>query len=167
MGTPITRRRFVKASAAAAATTAFEQGAFAQRAHGPNILLVVIDSLRADAVYDDWVRTPTIEALARRGLRFTEVFPEAMPTVPARNSILSGRRHFPFRGWYDRPGLIQAPGWQPFDHPELSFLAMLRRGGYRTSYVSDNPFLCYSPGYTRFRHSLNRYVRTGGQIGGN
>ena len=167
MGTPLTRRRLIQASAAAAVTTAFEPGAFAQRPDGPNILLVIIDSLRADAVYDDWARTPNIAALARRGLRFTQVFPEAMPTVPARNSILSGRRQFPFRGWYDRPGLIQAPGWEPLERPDLSFLAMLRRAGYRTSYVSDNPFLCYAAGYTRFRHSVNSFVRTGGQIGGN
>ncbi|MDX6646586.1 MAG: hypothetical protein QOK40_2313 [Miltoncostaeaceae bacterium] len=172
MSGPVTRRRFVRTSAAAAAAAtldvaALEQGAFAQRPDGPNILLLVIDSLRADAVYDDWVRTPNMDALARRGLRFTEAFPEAMPTVPARNSILGGRRVFPFRGWYDRPGLIQAPGWEPLKRPDVSFLAALRGAGYRTSYVSDNPFLCYSPGYTRFRHSLNRFVRTGGQIGGN
>ena len=42
----------------------------------------------------------------RQGLRFTSAFPEAMPTVPARNSILSGRRTFPFRGWHDYPGLL-------------------------------------------------------------
>jgi arylsulfatase A-like enzyme len=167
MGRPLTRRRLIQASAAAAVTTAFEPGAFAQRPNGPNILLVIMDSLRADAVYEDWVRTPNIAALARRGLRFTQIFPEAMPTVPARNSILSGRREFPFRGWYDRPGLIQAPGWEPLERPDLSFLAVLRRAGYWTSYVSDNPFLCYAAGYTRFRHSINRFVRTGGQIGGN
>jgi arylsulfatase A-like enzyme len=173
MSRPVTRRRFVQASAAAAASAALEPaalaaepGLFAQRPDGPNVLLVIVDSLRADAVYEDWARTPTMSALARRGLRFTDVFPEGMPTVPARNAILTGRRQFPFRGWYDRPGLISAPGWEPIDRPDLSFLAMLRRAGWWTSYVSDNPFLSYAPGYTRFRHSVNRFVRTGGQIGG-
>jgi arylsulfatase A-like enzyme len=169
MATPVTRRRLIQTSAAAAVTTALDPaaGAFAKRPDGPNILLVIVDSLRADAVYDDWVRTPNIDALARRGLRFTEVFPEAMPTVPARNSIISGRRQFPFRGWYDRPGLLQAPGWEPVERPDLTFLATLRRAGYWTSYVTDNPFLAYAPGYGRFRNSVNRFVRTGGQIGGN
>jgi arylsulfatase A-like enzyme len=161
----------VQASAAAAATAALEPsaltpGAFARRPDGPNVLLVIMDSLRADAVYDNWVRTPTMDALARRGMRFTEVFPEGMPTVPARNAILSGRRQFPFRGWYDRPGLIEAPGWEPLDHPEASFLSVLRRAGWWTAYVTDNPFLGYAPPYGRFRHSVNRFVRTGGQIGG-
>jgi hypothetical protein len=116
MAGPVTRRRFVQASAAAAATAALGPSAFAQRPDGPNVLVVIIDSLRADAVYESWARTPTMDALARRGMRFTNVFPEAMPTIPARNSILSGRRQFPFRGWYDRPGLIKAPGWEPLDN---------------------------------------------------
>ena len=150
MGSPVTRRRFVQASAAAAASVALEggalaPGAFAQRPDGPNVLLVIVDSLRADAVYENWVRTPTMDALARQGMRFTNVFPEGMPTVPARNAILSGRRQFPFRGWYDRPGLIEAPGWEPLDHVDASFLSVLRRAGWWTAYVTDNPFLGYAP----------------------
>jgi arylsulfatase A-like enzyme len=171
MGSPVTRRRFVQASAAAAAGAALEAGAlspgaFAQRPDGPNVLLVIVDSLRADAVYENWVRTPTMDSLIRQGMRFTNVFPEGMPTVPARNAILSGRRQFPFRGWYDRPGLIEAPGWEPLDHVDASLLSVLRRAGWWTAYVTDNPFLGYAPPYARFRGSVNRFVRTGGQIGG-
>jgi len=163
---PVTRRRFIQASAAAAATTALQPGAFAKGHDGPNVLLVIVDSLRADAVYDDWVRTPAMSALARRGLRFTQVFPEAMPTVPARNTLLTGRRQFPFRGWYDRDGLLDAPGWEPFDHVDRSLMARFRRAGYWTAYVTDNPFLGYAPPYGRFRHGVHRFVRTGGEIGG-
>ena len=166
MASPVTRRRFLEGSAGAAVTAAAAPAAFAKRPDGPNIILVIVDSLRADAVYEDWARTPNISALARRGVRFTHVFPEAMPTVPARNSILSGRRQFPFRGWYDRPGLIEAPGWEPLERPDLSFLGRLRRAGYWTSYVTDNPFLGFAPGYGRLRNSVNTFVRTGGQIGG-
>jgi arylsulfatase A-like enzyme len=162
----VTRRRFVQASAGAAVTAAIDPAAFAKTPDGPNILLIVVDSLRADAVYEDWVRTPTMSALTRRGLHFTHVHPEAMPTVPARNSIHTGRRQFPFRGWHDRDGLLDAPGWQPFDHVDRSLLATLRRAGYFTTYVTDNPFLGYAPPYGRFRQSVNRFVRTGGQIGG-
>jgi arylsulfatase A-like enzyme len=167
MASPVTRRRFLEASAGAAVTAAAAPGAFAKTPDGPNIILFVVDSLRADAVYEDWVRTPNISALARRGVRFTHVFPEAMPTVPARNSILTGRRRFPFRGWYDRDGLLAAPGWQAFDHVDRSMLAAFRRAGYWTAYVTDNPFLGYAPPYGRFRHSVHRFVRTGGEIGGN
>ena len=163
---PVTRRRFIQASAAAAATSALGPGAFARTPDGPNVLLVIVDTLRADAVYDNWVRTPTMDALARRGLSFTQVFPEAMPTIPARNSILTGRRRFPYRGWYDRDGLLDAPGWEPFDHVDRSLMADFRQAGYWTTYVTDNPFLGYAPPYGRFRHSMHRFVRTGGEIGG-
>jgi arylsulfatase A-like enzyme len=166
MSSGVTRRRFVQASAGAAVTAALDPAAFAKTPDGPNVLLVIVDSLRADAVYEDWVRTPNMSALAHRGLRFTHVFPEAMPTVPARNSIHTGRRRFPFRGWYDRKGLLDAPGWQPFDHVEGALMAAFRRAGYFTTYVTDNPFLGYAPPYGRFRHSVDRFVRTGGQIGG-
>ena len=47
---PVTRRRFLQASAAAAATTALEPSAFAKTPDGPNVVLFIVDSLRADAV---------------------------------------------------------------------------------------------------------------------
>jgi arylsulfatase A-like enzyme len=49
---------------------------------------------------------------------------------------------------------------------DASFLSVLRRAGWWTAYVTDNPFLGYAPPYGRFRGSVNRFVRTGGQIGG-
>jgi arylsulfatase A-like enzyme len=163
----LSRRRFLQASAAAAAGAALgEPGAFAQRPDLPNVLLVIVDSLRADAVYDDWVRTPNMNALGRQGLRFTNAFPEAMPTVPARNSILSGKRVWPFRGWHDYRGLIQAPGWAPLRDVERALPSVLRRAGYWTAYVTDNPFLGFSRPYRSFRQSVHRLARTGGQIGG-
>ena len=164
---PVTRRRFLQASAAAAATTALDPSAFAKTPDGPNVVLFIVDSLRADAVYDDWAHTPTMDALRRRGISFVNVHPEAMPTVPARNSILGGRRIFPFRGWYDRRGLLAAPGWSPLTHVDASLTSAFRRGGYYTSYVTDNPFLGFSLPYEPVRRSVHRFIRTGGQIGGN
>ena len=79
----------------------------------PNVVLIVVDTLRTDHVYGDRARTPNIDALARRGLSFTRCYPEAMPTVPARRSIMTGRRAFPFTGWRPWRGMIQEPGWEP------------------------------------------------------
>jgi arylsulfatase A-like enzyme len=163
----ISRRRFLEASAGAAVTAAIEPAAFARTPDGPNVVLFIVDSLRADAVYDNWVRTPNMDALRRRGLSFVNVYPEAMPTVPARNSILGGRRAFPFRGWHDYRGLLAFPGWSPLRHVDASLPAAFRRGGYYTSYVTDNPFLGFSLPYAPVRNSVHRFVRTGGQIGGN
>jgi arylsulfatase A-like enzyme len=164
-----TRRRFLQTSAAAAAGAALgDPAALAARADRPNVLLIVIDSLRTDYVgaYGSRVRTPNIDALARDGLRFTRAYPEAMPTVPARNSILSGRRTFPFRGWFDRAGLIGQPGWSPLGDVPVALPALLRRAGFWTAYVTDNPFLGFAASYSPFRGSVHRFVKTGGELGG-
>jgi arylsulfatase A-like enzyme len=163
-----TRRRFLEASSAALAGAALGgPSALARRRDGPNVILVIVDSLRADAVYGDWVRTPNMDALMRQGIHFTEAFPTAMPTVPARNSILSGRRVFPFRRWHDYRGLLQAPGWAPLRDVDQSLTSALRRAGYWTAYVTDNPFVGFSYPYAPLRRSVHRFERTGGQIGGN
>jgi arylsulfatase A-like enzyme len=160
---PTTRRRFLHAGASAAATAAFGVDAVARPGDRPNVLVIVVDTLRADHVYGREARTPNIDALAREGLRFTRCFPEAMPTVPARNSLLAGRRMFPFRGWHDHRGLIESPGWSPPRH--VSFTTLLRRAGYWTGCVTDNPFLGFSYSYRRFRRSFDGFVGKGGQLG--
>ncbi|HLM10486.1 MAG TPA: sulfatase [Thermoleophilaceae bacterium] len=132
----------------------------------PNLLVIVIDTLRADHVYGAGARTPNIDALARDGISFTRTFPEAMPTVPARNSLLSGRRGFPFWGWYDRRGLIQMPGWQPLGDVGRTFTSVLRDAGWWTAYVTDNPFLGFARPYEPFRESFDLFHRRGGQLGG-
>ena len=106
-----TRRRFLQTAGAATAVTVLapstlDSGRASARHDRPNVVVLVVDTLRADHVYGDRAKTPTMDALAREGLSFTRAFPEAMPTVPARKSILTGRRQFPFRHWHDYPGLL-------------------------------------------------------------
>jgi arylsulfatase A-like enzyme len=61
----------------------------------PNVLFIVIDDL------NDWVgylgghpasRTPNLDRLARRGLRFTHAYASAPLCNPSRTAVLSGRR---------------------------------------------------------------------------
>ena len=130
------------------------------------MVLVIVDTLRADHVFGPRAKTPNIDALAREGLRFTRFYPEAMPTVPARRSILSGRRVFPFRGWHRYPGLLPEPGWAPLDDVGAAFTSVLRRAGYWTAYATDNTSLGFAPPYEEFRRSFDRFVKRGGQIGG-
>jgi arylsulfatase A-like enzyme len=89
-----------------------------------------------------------------------------MPTVPARNSILSGRREFPFRGWHDYRGLMNLPGWFPLRDPEHAWTTALKRAGYWTGYVTDNPFVGFSYPYKPLRQSFDLFIRRGGQLGG-
>ena len=66
-----------------------------------NVVVVVMDSLRADHVYGRArAHADDGQGRAARALRFTRAYPEGMPTIPARRSIMSGRRTFPFRGWH-------------------------------------------------------------------
>ena len=69
----LTRRELLEAAGASVVVAALDTGAFAQRPDGPNVLVIVIDTLRADhlGAYGGRARTPTIDALAREGLRFT------------------------------------------------------------------------------------------------
>lgn len=140
--------------------------AIARRADRPNVVVIVVDTLRADHVYGDRARTPNMDALAREGVRFLDTHPEAMPTIPARNSLLQGRRQFPFRGWHDYPGLIDEPGWEPLDRLSTSLTTALRRAGYWTAYATDNPFIGFSSPYERFRGSFDAFARRGGQVRG-
>ena len=163
-----TRREFLAAGAGAAAATTW-LGAIASTgpsADGPNVLVVVVDTLRVDHAYGAAASTPAIDALARAGLSFDRAFPEAMPTVPVRNAILSGRRMFPFRDWEDERGLLARPGWAPLADPSRAFTGALRSAGWWTAYVTDNPFVGFSHPYEPLRRSFDLFVRRGGQLGG-
>jgi len=133
-----------------------------------NVVLIVIDSLRADHVRSfgaPGMRTPNIDELAAGGMRFTRVYPEAMPTMPARRSILSGRRAYPFRGWSPWIGMAGRPGWQPIKPGAETLVSAMRRAGWWTAYVTDNPFLGYSRALEPFRRTPHRFVRVEGQRG--
>ena len=58
-----------------------------------NILLVTIDTLRADALssYGGRARTPNLDALAAAGARFTFAHSHAVVTLPSHTSLLTGR----------------------------------------------------------------------------
>ena len=132
-----------------------------------NIVLIVIDTLRPDHVgaYGGKARTPNLDALAGESLRFTRVYPEAMATVPARRSIMTAKRVYPFDNWQPWYGMAKRPGWQPLPPGTENLSTVMRRRGYWTAYVSDNPFLSHSSPFEPFRQTWDRYVAVLGQRG--
>jgi arylsulfatase A-like enzyme/Tfp pilus assembly protein PilF len=58
----------------------------------PSILLVTLDTTRADAMgYEsDAARTPHLDTLAARGLRFSQAYATAPMTLPSHTSMLTG-----------------------------------------------------------------------------
>lgn len=56
----------------------------------PNVLVLAIDSLRADAIFGDHIPTPNIGALAARGAAFHQCVSTCTSTTPSFSSILTG-----------------------------------------------------------------------------
>jgi arylsulfatase A-like enzyme len=169
----VTRRHFIGAAGASAAGLAMlgssscstESKGSSERL---NVLLVIVDSVRSDfvAAYGAArVETPSIDAVAAQGVRFTRFFPEAMPTVPARRTLMTGRRIFPFRGWERAPDLGRGPGAAPIEDVSQVFTSRLRKAGYWTASASDNPFLGFTKSFRPFRLSFDRYVSVEGHSG--
>jgi arylsulfatase A-like enzyme len=114
-----------------------------------NLILIVLDTLRKDCVSAygptigrEWfgkeVQTPSLAQFAETAVTFSKAFPEALPTLPFRRAIHTGRRVFPFRDY--RPtkwDLVYLPGWQPVDEDVDTLAEALARAGYRTGYITD------------------------------
>ncbi len=175
---PLSRRDLLRAGGAGAAGLAAgaaghalldsetEQEEKAAREEPRNVVVVVIDNLRADhvgAYGSRRVLTPSLDALAKEGLRFTGARPEAFPTVAARRAILTGRRSFPFRDWRANPDLPQGPSWSTIAPNHPTFLELLGEAGYTTGYVTDNPWILSAP-YDRFRGTVDIVETIPGQV---
>lgn len=78
-----------------------------------NVLLVTIDSLRADAPssYGGQATTPALDGLAARGARFTFAHTHAVSTLAAHGSLLTGRLPFE-HGLRDDIGFRLSPDQQ-------------------------------------------------------
>jgi arylsulfatase A-like enzyme len=160
----LNRRRFLQAGAAGAAGAALlpavgcsmDEAGSGDRM---NVLLLIVDSLRPDHVgaYGSPVMTPNIDAIAARGLRFNRAFPEAMVTLPARRSIFTTKRIFPFRNFVPNLELGQSPGWLPIEDVERTFTSELRRHGYWLAQVSDNPHTAFTKAYQPFRKTFDEW----------
>lgn len=96
----------------------------------PNIVLISVDTLRADRLgcygFRD-VETPAIDALASRGLRFERCYSTTPLTLPAHTTMLTGT-HPLFHGVRDNGGFLVPQ--------ELETLAeVLKAEGYETGAV--------------------------------
>ena len=107
-----------------------------------NAVLIILDSLRQDHVGcygNDWIKTPNMDALAKESVRFTNMHPESLPTLPARRSIYTGCRVFPFTNHKPLKGDfgVLSPGWGPIDEDRDTISEILQMYKYRTALFSD------------------------------
>ncbi len=99
----------------------------------PNVLMVVIDSLRADVTYNDAVPTPNFDALAQRGARFTQCVSTATTTTPSFSSLLTGC-------YPPKHGVRGLQGYRL--SPDVTTLAeSFGSAGYRTFAEATGPLL--------------------------
>ncbi len=56
----------------------------------PNVFFLVVDSLRADAVYGNHIPTPNIDSLAQQGAVFLQCVSTTTSTTPSFSSMLTG-----------------------------------------------------------------------------
>jgi arylsulfatase A-like enzyme len=103
----------------------------------PNVLLIVLDTVRADHLSPYGYgrdTTPHLARLAREGIRFEQARAAAPWTLPSHATMFTGRWHHEHR----------ASRFRPMD-PELPTLAeFLRDHGYVTGGFVANTFFCNS-----------------------
>lgn len=165
------RRDFLGALAASTAASALaSQQSSAQdkqpadgKAKKWNILVVVSDTTRTAFLGpygNTWVKTPTLDRLAKESALFERAHPEALPTIPTRRTLHSGRRSFPFRDFKSIPwDNVVIPGWQPMSPDQEVVAEALDRAGYHNGFVADVPHY-FVPGnnFTRGFHQWD-FVR--------
>lgn len=146
----VTRREFLKvagtgvAGASLLGTSALGSGCSTYLPSGGsrmNVILVILDSLRKDhvGVYgNDWIQTPTLDALSKESLRFTRSYPESIPTIPARRALHTGIRTWPFRNWIPQKGETFFPaGWQRIPEDQVTLSETLKPEGFNTALITD------------------------------
>jgi choline-sulfatase len=117
----------------------------------PNILLIMCDQLRGDALgcTGDWVRTPHIDRIAGEGMRFTNCVTNSPVCLPARISLATGRYPHNTGVWDNCP--YELPEGTP------TWMAAIRDSGYRTSVFGKTALHRGGPDLRKFEHKLHSY----------
>lgn len=105
-----------------------------------NVLLITFDTTRFDRISSygyERSRTPTVDALARRGIRYSRCYSVAPITLPSHASIMTGL--YPF---YHR---LRDNGTGPLDDRAVTLAEVLKKEGYQTgaaigAFVLDERF---------------------------
>jgi arylsulfatase len=92
----------------------------------PNVLLIVCDQLRKDALGcygNPVIRTPNIDRIAERGISFQNAYASYPVCAPSRGAMATGR--YPSVNGLHTNGIV-------LPREELTFMEVLRRAGYAT-----------------------------------
>ncbi|HEY3382775.1 MAG TPA: sulfatase-like hydrolase/transferase [Vicinamibacterales bacterium] len=131
-------------------------GAAAQ-APRKNLLLITLDTIRADhlgSYGDARAVTPTLDRLAREGVRFADATTQAPLTGPAHAALLTGI----YPGRY---GVLDN-GTTPLPLEAVTLATVLKRAGYQTggfigAFILDRAF-GFDQGFDEFDSRFDRFV---------
>ncbi len=115
-----------------------------------NVIWIVSDTFRRDhigAYGNNTIRTPSLDWLSTKSVRFDSHYAAGFPTMPARADHATGRWTMSFMGW------------EPLPDGETTLSQILAGKGFHTAAVVDTPFyvrdgMNYDRGFqTFFTHS--------------
>ncbi len=129
-----------------------------KRNTSPNIILVMVDDLGYSdfGVYGSEIETPTIDALAREGVRFRQFYNNAMCAV-TRATLLTGQyQHKAGIGYWVNTnlGLPAYQGW--LNRESLTLGEVLQKGGYKT-YLSGKWHVGQHPEHWPLQRGFDRF----------
>ena len=139
-----------------------------------NAILIVLDTLRQDHVGcygNNWIKTPHLDSFALESVKFTRMYPDSLPTLPARKAMYTGMRVFPFKddkigetksGRGDFIGdALGAPGWGSISDSQDTLAELFRRKKYISALFSD-VYHQFKPGYN-FQRGFTQWEWIRGQ----
>ena len=113
-------------------------------AAGPNVIVVFLDTVRYDAVFDADgrvpARLPSLARLRSESTSFTRAYSSTSWTLPAHLSAVTGLPAHQLGISFDS---------QIYARPEETLAERFRRRGYRTAAVISNSFLNAGSGFAR------------------
>jgi arylsulfatase A-like enzyme len=127
----------------------------AAQAPRPNVVLILADDLGygdLGSYGNTAIATPSLDRLAREGVRFTQFYAAANTCSPSRAALLTGR--YPPRSGVNAVLFHDTPEGLP--HGELTIAELLRDAGYRTAMVGKwhlgvtDEFMPLSHGFDEF-----------------
>ncbi|CAN5389712.1 sulfatase-like hydrolase/transferase [soil metagenome] len=120
---------------------------------GRKILFVTTDQQRYDTLGCNGgtvARTPVIDAVAARGVRYERAQPQSVVCMPSRSTMLTGQHPSTHGVWMNGVPL-------PVDAPSVA--AELHGAGYRTALIGKPHFQPFLDPFARFEE--NRFARDG------
>ena len=96
-----------------------------------NVIWIIADTFRRDvlgAYGNEKIRTPILDTLAAKSMRFNRHYAANFPTVPARADFLTGR-------W-----TMSYMFWEPLHENEITLPQLLSAQGIHTCGIVDTPF---------------------------